>query len=56
MATQPKTHSEDSESTEEYDPWYKYGVAILYLEMGIAIFVTIYCLYLGFTGSGGIGH
>ncbi|MEE9583849.1 MAG: hypothetical protein V3W51_00055 [Candidatus Brocadiales bacterium] len=37
----------------EYEPWYKYGVMFLYLEMFIAIVVSIYSLYMAFTGTGG---
>lgn len=52
-------HSSSSDvdpSEQDYDPWFRYGVAILYVEMGIAVLVTIYSLYMAFTGSGGIGH
>jgi hypothetical protein len=35
-----------------YEPWYKFGVAFLYLEMAIAIGVTVYSLYMAFTGVG----
>jgi hypothetical protein len=37
----------------EVETWYKWGVLFLYLEMGIAIAVTIYSLIMAFTGSGG---
>ena len=37
----------------EFEPWYKWGVAFLYLEMAIAVGVSIYSLYMAFTGSGG---
>lgn len=41
----------------EYEPWYKWGVRVLYLEMLIAIAVTLFSLYMALTGSGGgIGH
>lgn len=47
--------TDSEEVTEyEYEPWYRYGVAILYLEMFMAIALTIFALYLTFTGSGGI--
>jgi len=36
-----------------YEPWYKWGVAFLYLEMFIAIGVSIFSLYMAFTGKGG---
>lgn len=35
------------------EPWYKYGVAVLLLEMLIAIVVCGYSLYLTFHGLGG---
>ena len=35
----------------EYEPWYKYGIAFLYFEMGIAIFITLIALYMTLTGS-----
>lgn len=35
------------------EPWYKYGVAILVLEMAIAITVSAYSLYMTFNGLGG---
>lgn len=37
----------------EVETWYKWGVLVLYLEMGLAIAVTLYSLYMAFTGSGG---
>ncbi len=37
----------------EYEPWYKYGVFFLYVEMAIAILVCVYSLYMAFTGTGG---
>ena len=33
--------------------WYRYGVLFLYLEMVIAIAVSVYSLYMAFTGKGG---
>lgn len=30
------------------EPWYKYGVAILFLEMGLALALCSYALYLTF--------
>jgi len=36
-----------------YEPWYKYGVFVLYLQMAIAIAVCAYSLYMAFTGTGG---
>ncbi len=37
----------------QHDPWYKYGVAFLMLEMVIAIGVSAYSLYMTFHGIGG---
>lgn len=36
-----------------HEPWYKYGVAVLCLEMLIAVAVSAYSLYLTFHGLGG---
>jgi hypothetical protein len=36
-----------------HEPWYKYGVAVLLLEMAIAIAVSGYSLYMTFHGLGG---
>ncbi|HUC61288.1 MAG TPA: hypothetical protein VMF53_04970 [Alphaproteobacteria bacterium] len=35
------------------EPWFKYGVAFLSLEMAIAIAVSAYSLYMTFHGLGG---
>jgi hypothetical protein len=35
------------------EPWYKYGVTFLLLEMAIAIAVSAYSLYMTFNGLGG---
>lgn len=35
------------------EPWYKYGVAVLLLEMLIAMAVCGYSLYMTFHGLGG---
>ncbi|MDE2014796.1 MAG: hypothetical protein KGJ75_17910 [Alphaproteobacteria bacterium] len=37
----------------QHQPWYKYGVAVLVLEMAIAIAVSAYSLYMTFHGLGG---
>ena len=37
----------------EQEPWYKYGVAILILEMLTAIAVSGYSVYMTFHGVGG---
>ncbi|MDE2261614.1 MAG: hypothetical protein KGL45_03745 [Gammaproteobacteria bacterium] len=36
-----------------HEPWYRYGVAILCLEMLIATAVSVYSLYMTFHGLGG---
>ena len=40
-------------SQVQHEPWYKYGVAFLFLEMLIAIAVSAYSLYMTFHGLGG---
>jgi hypothetical protein len=45
-------HSTTPVATQR-EPWHKYGIAILCLEMLIAIVVCAYCLYLTFHGLGG---
>lgn len=42
-----------SSASAPREPWYKYGVAVLCLEMLIAIAVSSYALYLTFHGVGG---
>lgn len=49
MAGNPDGHKHDV----EFEPWYKWGVLVLYLEMSIAIGVSIYSIYMAFTGAGG---
>ena len=44
--TTPETHV-------PHEPWYKYGVATLFLEMAIAIAVSGYSLFMAFHGLGG---
>ncbi len=36
-----------------HEPWYKYGVAVLFIEMGIAIALSGYSLFMTFHGLGG---
>jgi type II secretory pathway component PulJ len=36
-----------------HEPWYKYGIGFLVLEMMIAISVSAYSLYMTFNGLGG---
>jgi hypothetical protein len=35
----------------DHGEWYKYGRAVLYLEMLIAILVTVYSIWLAFNGQ-----
>ncbi|MGH6817961.1 MAG: hypothetical protein ACREC1_04210 [Methylovirgula sp.] len=47
--------SATTRSTEPvtYEPWYKYGVAFLSLEMMLAVAVSGYSLFMTFHGLGG---
>ncbi len=36
-----------------HEPWYRYGVAVLLIEMAAAIAVSGYSLYMTFHGIGG---
>jgi hypothetical protein len=45
--------TEGSTKPAAHDPWYKYGVAMLFFEMAIAVAVSAYSLYLTFHGLGG---
>ncbi len=55
--TTDTTRRRHEKEEREEDRWYKYGVAILYLEMAIAVGVSLYAMYMAFTGQGGIpGH
>lgn len=44
------------ESTEavHHDPWYKYGVTVMLIEMAFAIAVCGYSLFMTFHGLGGL--
>jgi hypothetical protein len=37
----------------QHEPWYKYGVLVLFLEMATAVAVSAYSLYMTFHGLGG---
>lgn len=43
--------AEATADEQEYGSWFKYGRAVLYIEMIIAILVTIFSLYLAFNGQ-----
>ncbi len=36
-----------------HERWYRYGVAVLLIEMAIAVAVSAYSLYMAFHGLGG---
>jgi hypothetical protein len=36
-----------------HEPWYKYGVAVLFFEIAIAVAVSVYSLTMTFNGLGG---
>jgi hypothetical protein len=42
-----------SESNEPYvyEPWYKYGIGVLFLEAGIAVAVSIFSISMGLSGN-----
>jgi hypothetical protein len=44
---------QESQEMVVQEPWYKYGVAFLVLEMVIAIAVSAYSLFMTFHGIGG---
>ena len=44
-------HAPTSDTQVPFEPWYKYGVAILLLEMIIAIAVSGYSLFMTFHGE-----
>jgi hypothetical protein len=43
-----------SPTSARQEPWYKYGVAVLCVEMLIALAVSVYSLYVTFHGPGGV--
>ena len=42
-----------STASVPHEPWYKYGIMVLFIEMAIAIAVSGYSLYMTFHGLGG---
>lgn len=42
-----------SSASARHERWYKYGVAVLCLEMLIAVAVSAYSLYMTFHGASG---
>lgn len=54
MASEPTPDDAASERSEpEYDDWYRWGRLVLYGEMVLAVLVTVFSLYLAFTGTAG---
>lgn len=45
------THGADTDA--DYGDWYRWGKLALYAEMVIAILVTVFSLYLAFSGQAG---
>lgn len=43
------------QQTARQEPWYKWGQAILLIQLGLAILQTVYSLYMALTGAGGLG-
>ena len=43
----------DKKTVFRYEPWYKWGVLVLYIEMFIAIGVSVFSLYFALTGHAG---
>ncbi|WP_435179127.1 hypothetical protein [Halorussus sp. AFM4] len=37
----------------EHGDWYRWGKAVLYAEMVLAILLTVFALYMAFTGRAG---
>lgn len=37
----------------EHEPWYRFGVAFQYMELLIAVGVTLFSLYMALSGTGG---
>lgn len=46
-------HMHSSSKPSAPEPWYKYGVAVLFCEMAIALAVSGYSLYMTFHGTAG---
>jgi hypothetical protein len=54
MASEPTPEDAASERSEpEHDDWYRWGRLVLYGEMVLAVLVTVFSLYLAFTGTAG---
>lgn len=57
-APDPDSHPDrgqeaDTAEAPAYDDWYRRGRAVLYAEMVAAVLVTVFSLYLAFTGTAG---
>ncbi|WP_313696167.1 hypothetical protein [Halorarum halobium] len=44
----------DEDDGRGHDDWYRWGRAVLYAEMALAVLVTVFSLYLAFTGRAGL--
>lgn len=45
-------HSEiERDKPYVYEPWYKYGIAVLFLEAAIAVGVSIFSISMGLSGN-----
>lgn len=51
--SEPSTDRDSAEGTRK-DPWYKWGIVMLYLEMSVAVTVTTYALVMAFSGQAGL--
>lgn len=57
MAGEPTESTPDDAAGEHsqpvHDDWYRWGRLVLYGEMVLAVLVTVFSLYLAFTGTAG---
>lgn len=44
-----------SDHEVKHERWYKYGIAFIFFEAGIAVAQTIFALYMTLSGAGGLG-
>jgi hypothetical protein len=51
--TDDSASSAATEGQPTHDDWYRWGRLVLYGEMVIAVLVTVFSLYLAFTGTAG---
>lgn len=48
-------HSVGHSGPVQYGRWYKYGVAFTIFQSALAVAQTIYAIYMGLSGAGGMG-